>query len=38
MKKNVRPAMAFEPVIVLTHIDRASSITESPNIEAVRPT
>ena len=37
MKKNVSPAWAFEPVIVFTQIDRTSSITESPNIDAVSP-
>ena len=37
MKKNVRPAWALEPVSVFTQIDRTSSITESPNIDAVRP-
>ena len=37
MKKNVRPAIALEPVRVFTHIERTSSITESPNIEVVSP-
>jgi len=37
MKKNVRPALALEPVTVLTHIDSTSSITESPNIDVVSP-
>ena len=37
MKKKVRPAWALEPVIVFTQIESTSSITESPNIDAVSP-
>ena len=37
MKKKVSPAWALEPVIVFTQIDSTSSITESPNIDAVSP-
>ena len=37
MKKNVSPACALEPVSVFTQIESTSSITESPNIDAVRP-
>ena len=35
MKRKVRPAAAFEPVIVLTHIDRTSSRIESPSAEVL---
>ncbi len=37
MKKKVKPARALEPVSVFTQMLSTSSITESPNMEVVRP-
>ena len=37
MKKNVKPAIALEPVSVFTHMLRTSSMIESPSIEVDRP-